>query len=157
MARVVTVLAVFCLTVFDQAIKSAVIKRLAPSGKFVVIKDVFQLRYVENSGAIFGSFQSGAKFLAVITAIIILITLYLLLFNRIKNKLLYVCLVLIVAGGIGNLIDRITNGFVVDYFEPLFVNFAIFNFADCLVTVGAFSMAGYLIFDMIRDMRKAKE
>lgn len=157
MVQVVTVLIVLCLTMLDQAIKSAVIKNLAPIEKIVVIKDIFQLRYVENTGAIFGSFQSGAKILAVITLVIILVTLYLLVFNKIKNRFLYGCLVLIVAGGIGNLVDRFTKGFVVDYFEPLFVNFAIFNFADCLITVGAFSMAGYLIFDIIRDMRKPKE
>lgn len=157
MTQVITVFTVFFLTMLDQVIKSAVTNRLAMDKEFVLIRNIFQLRYIENSGAIFGSFQSGAKLLAFITAMIILVTLYLLLFNRIKNKFLYVCLVLVVSGGTGNLIDRITKGYVVDYLEPLFMNFAIFNFADCLVTVGAFSMAGYLIFDMIRDMRKAKE
>ena len=64
-----------------------------------------------------------------------------------------VCLVLVTAGGIGNVIDRIANGFVVDFIEPLFVDFAVFNFADCCITVGAILMIVYQIYDIIRDSK----
>jgi signal peptidase II len=58
-----------------------------------------------------------------------------------------------ISGGIGNIIDRIRLHYVVDFIEPLFVDFAVFNFADCLVTVGAFTLIIYLIVDMIKDSK----
>jgi signal peptidase II len=58
------------------------------------------------------------------------------------------------AGGLGNLIDRIFRGIVVDYIEPLFMNFAVFNFADCLITVGAVVLVIYLLYDIICDSKK---
>jgi signal peptidase II len=61
-----------------------------------------------------------------------------------------------ISGGIGNIIDRIRLHYVVDYIEPLFVNFAVFNFADCLITVGAFALIFYLIYDLIKDTKKSK-
>ena len=63
--------------------------------------------------------------------------------------------VLIISGGLGNLIDRIFRGSVIDYIEPLFVNFAVFNFADCLVTVGAAILIVYLIYDLVKSVRKS--
>ena len=61
-----------------------------------------------------------------------------------------------IAGGIGNVIDRIRLQYVIDYIEPLFIDFAVFNFADCLITVGAFSLIIYLIVDLIKDIKKEK-
>ena len=69
----------------------------------------------------------------------------------------YICGAVIIAGGIGNLIDRVFRGFVIDYIEPLFIDFAIFNFADILVTCGAAVLIFWLIFDMIRESKKEKE
>ena len=62
-----------------------------------------------------------------------------------------------ISGGIGNVIDRIRLHYVVDYIEPVFVNFAVFNFADCLITVGAFALIFYLILDLIKDFKKTKQ
>jgi len=156
MTQILTLLSVVTLSFIDQIVKISVVNKLAPSGKFVIVKDILQFRYVENTGAIFGSLHNKTMGLAVVTFLIILSILALLLTKRIKSKFMYVCLVLVVSGGIGNFIDRLTRGFVVDYIEPLFINFAIFNFADCLVTVGAFSMMGYLVFDLVKDIRRAK-
>ena len=61
-----------------------------------------------------------------------------------------------ISGGIGNIIDRVRLHYVVDYIEPTFVRFAVFNFADCLITVGAFAIIGYLLWDIVRDAKKAK-
>jgi signal peptidase II len=156
MTQILTLLSVITLSFIDQIVKISVVNKLAPSGKFVIVKDILQFTYVENTGAIFGSLHNKTMGLAVVTLLIILTILALLLTKRIKSKFMYVCLVLVVSGGIGNFIDRMTRGFVVDYIEPLFINFAIFNFADCLVTVGAFSMMGYLVFDLVKDIRRAK-
>ena len=62
-----------------------------------------------------------------------------------------------VSGGIGNIIDRIRLRYVVDFIEPVFVDFAVFNFADCLITVGAFTLIGYLIYDIIKDAKNQKK
>ena len=63
---------------------------------------------------------------------------------------------MICAGGIGNIIDRIVRGFVVDYIEVLFIDFYVFNFADCLITCGAFALMGYLIYEMVQESKKEK-
>ena len=68
-----------------------------------------------------------------------------------------ICLLLVVAGGIGNVIDRIMYGYVVDFIEPLFVDFAVFNFADCCITVGAFMLIGYEIYEIINERKKKAE
>ena len=64
---------------------------------------------------------------------------------------------MIAAGGIGNIIDRIFRGFVVDYIEVLFVDFYVFNFADCLVTVGAFLILFYEIYGIYKEAKQKKE
>ena len=61
-----------------------------------------------------------------------------------------------IAGGIGNIIDRIRLHFVVDYIEPTFIDFAVFNFADCLITVGAFVLMIYLIIDIVKEEKQKK-
>ena len=70
---------------------------------------------------------------------------------------MYIAAILILSGGAGNLIDRVFRGFVVDYIEPLFINFAVFNFADILVCVGAAVLIVYLLYDMFRDAKRTKQ
>lgn len=156
MVQAFTLLTILLITCADQLIKFEIVKHLAPVGTVTLIKGFIQLRYVENTGAIFGSMPSKTIVLSIITAIILIIAMCFLFSKKIKFGFIYICLVCVVSGGIGNLIDRIFRGFVVDYIEPLFINFAIFNFADCFVTVGAFAMMGYLIFDLFKDFRKGK-
>jgi signal peptidase II len=156
MTRIITLTVIATLVGIDQFFKSIIIKSVMPVGEVTVIKGVLRFIYVENTGAVFGSLPNSTTILTVLTTVIIAVSIILLMTKKIHNKFMFSCLVIIVSGGIGNLIDRIAKGYVVDYIEPLFVNFAIFNFADCLVVVGAFSMMGYLIVDLIRDLRKAK-
>lgn len=156
MTRMITLVLITLLTAVDQIIKILVIKNIIPIAELPVINGLLRLRYVENTGAVFGSLQNSTTVLIILTSVILAVCVFLLMGKKIDNKFLFSSLLLIVSGGIGNLIDRIARGYVIDYIELLFVNFAIFNFADCLVTVGAFSMMGYLIVDLIRDLRKAK-
>lgn len=156
MTRMITLALITLLTAVDQIIKILVIKNIMPIAELPVINGLLRLRYVENTGAVFGSLQNSTTVLIILTSVILAVCVFLLMGKKIDNKFLFSSLLLIVSGGIGNLIDRIARGYVIDYIELLFVNFAIFNFADCLVTVGAFSMMGYLIVDLIRDLRKAK-
>lgn len=148
----------FCLALigFDQFIKYIVIEYLKPVEYFDVIENVLRLRYVENTGAVFGSFATHTLFLTVFSVILLCIVIYYLISNRNQSKLVNFCLLLMISGGVGNIIDRIRLHYVVDYIEPLFIDFAVFNFADCLITVGAFSLIIYLIVDLIKDIKKGK-
>ena len=116
----------------------------------MLIKGVFGLTYAENTGAAFSMFSSSTDMLSLVTGIALTAVLIYIVFFR-KPLVYDICLPFIVAGGLGNLIDRMTRGFVVDYLHTLFVNFPIYNFADCLITVGAFLLIFYLIYDLVKD------
>lgn len=140
----------------DQIIKILVINYLKPVQYIDVLDGILRFRYVENTGAIFGSFATHTVFLTVFSIILLGVTIFMLVKNKDKNKLVNICLLFMISGGIGNIIDRIRLHYVVDYIEPLFVDFAVFNFADCLITVGAFVLIFYLIYDLIKDTKKSK-
>jgi signal peptidase II len=149
---------VFCavLVAIDQGIKFLVIEYLKPVEYLDVLDNILRLRYVENSGAVFGSFATHTLVLTIFSIILLGITIYFLVTNKSHSKFVNFCLLLMVSGGIGNIIDRIRLHYVVDYIEPLFIDFAVFNFADCLITVGAAVLIIYLIVDIIRDSKRVK-
>ncbi len=140
----------------DQIIKLLVINYLKPIQYIDVIDGILRFRYVENTGAIFGSFSTHTAVLTVFSIILLGVTIFFLVTNKNKNKLVNLCLIFMICGGIGNIIDRVRLHYVVDFIEPLFINFAVFNFADCLITVGAFVLIIYLIVDLIKDSKKVK-
>lgn len=138
------------LVAADQIIKQLVVGveylNLMTSEPIVLIPGVLQLTYTGNDGAALNIFSGQRIFLIVIVSLVVIGILYLMVFKHIRSKpILWSCAV-IVAGGIGNLIDRIAYGYVIDYIEVLFFDFAIFNFADCLVTCGVLFLIVYLIF-----------
>ena len=94
--------------------------------------------------------------LSIITGVIILAGIIAIILKKIKGGFLLTVSVMIIAGGLGNLIDRLSKGYVVDFIKTLFIDFPIFNFADILVTCGAFMLMGYLIYDAYRDYKKKK-
>lgn len=141
----------------DQIIKLLVINYLKPIQYIDLIDGVLRFRYVENTGAIFGSFSAHTALLTVFSLVLLGVTIFFLVTNKNKNKLVNLCLLFMISGGVGNIIDRIRLHYVVDFIEPLFVDFAVFNFADCLITVGAFTLIIYLIVDLIKDTKKNKE
>ncbi len=140
----------------DQLIKILVIEYLKPVQYVDFIEGILRFRYVENTGAIFGSFATHTVFLTVFSIILLGVTIFFLIKNKNQNKFVKLCLLFMISGGVGNIIDRIRLHYVVDYIEPLFVNFAVFNFADCLITVGAFLLIFYLIYDLVKDSKKNK-
>ena len=157
MFQVITILSILALVIGDQLIKLLVIEYLEPMGSLPLIDGFLQLRYAENTGAAFGSFSGYTTALSVFTFVAILGgTIYLLSKKR-KFGVEYVCITLIIAGGLGNLIDRVFRGYVVDYIEPLFIDFAIFNFADILVTCSAVVLVIWTIYDVYRECKAEKE
>lgn len=108
--------------------------------------DVIGLRYVENRGAAFSSFEGARLFLIVLTiALIVLLTVWVIKDKK-KNPFMVFSAAAVIAGGIGNFIDRIRLGYVIDYIEVRLFNFAIFNFADICVVLGAICLVIYVCF-----------
>lgn len=138
------ILSIFLIST-DQYIKYNVSNKINLEEDFSLIPNIINLTFVKNYGAAFSIFFKQTKFLIIFTTLIILIFLFFIIKNFIinnnnnKNKSNIIAATLIISGGIGNLIDRCLNGYVVDYLKFVFWplnNFAIFNFADCLVVFG---------------------
>ena len=157
----ITYIALFALCiVLDQLTKFWAVRDLMPIGSTVVIEKVLGLRYRENTGAAFGMLEGQRwLFISLSSVAVVAILIYLVVQRKSVPPLLGVAFAMIAGGGIGNQIDRIRSGYVVDFFEFLFVDFAIFNVADCFVTVGAALVLLDLIFidrDFLSDTPKKK-
>ena len=144
-----TIFSILAMVGLDQLTKYWATLALAPDKVIPFLPGIMELRYILNDGAAFSMLSGrswGKWFLIGVTTAALLAVLYILLFRRTKlQPLAYAGLLFIEAGGIGNLIDRIANGFVVDFFATTFVNFAVFNVADCFVTVGVALLIVYYL------------
>lgn len=138
-------IAIALLIALDQIIKRWALNFLQYKGSISVINEVFNLTYVENRGAAFGLFQNNQWIFIVVALIASIIGLYFLHSNKISSKLGKLSVVLIIAGALGNLIDRIRLDYVVDYFDFVFVWNYVFNLADCFIVVGTFLLCIYVI------------
>lgn len=156
MFQAITLAVITVLTFIDQLTKYAAVVTVKVNGPKEFLFGLLQFRYTENTGAAFSSFSDNTTLLSVFTVAVIVIGLIVVLSRKLKPNFLNACLILILSGGIGNAVDRIRLGYVVDFIEPLFIDFAVFNFADCCITVGAFMMIGYEIYDLIKDSKLKK-
>lgn len=157
MLQFISLAVIALLTAADQVIKYFIVSDLKPVGEMILIPGVLRLTYVENDGAMMGMLGGKASAMTVVTVVVLIALIAVLLSKKVKFGLVYCCFVAIIAGGIGNLIDRFRLGYVIDYIDVLFVKFYVFNFADCLVTVGAFLIIGYELYEIIREGRAKKE
>ena len=140
--------AVVALVGIDQLIKLWAVQVLQPVGAMPLIPHVVELRFVLNQGMAF-SLLSGKQ--------LFLIVAYGLFFRSRGKRLQQAALVLVLGGGIGNLIDRVLNGEVVDYINLLFMRFAVFNFADICVCVGVALWVLVIFLDELHADDVAKE
>ncbi len=125
------------LIAMDAASKLWAIDALKPIGSMPLLDGIIGLRYARNFGAAFSAF-SGAGTLLIIFSLIVCAGVAVYLMKNIEMPLVEgISLTMIFSGGIGNLIDRVVRGYVVDFFEFQFMEFAIFNVADVLITAGA--------------------
>ena len=110
-----------------------------------LIDGVIGFRYAENTGAAFSALSGATVFLSVFSlAICIAIAIYMIRSTEGARALLPLSMIL--AGGVGNLMDRVSYGYVVDFFELQFMKFAIFNVADICITAGAALLFAVLLF-----------
>lgn len=141
---------IILIVAFDQITKYIVSERLADGTAAKFIPGFIQFRYAENTGMAFSLF-SGARWIFIaITFAVCAGVLWYMFGNKCKSLWLYWSLGVIVSGGIGNLIDRIRLGYVIDFIEPVFIDFAVFNIADCAVTCGAVVLVVYLVVDAFK-------
>jgi len=167
---VISAIIAIILIILDQITKYLAVLSLKGQAAFPIIKDVFELQYLENQSAAFGmdpvsllhkifSFQIfnenpqlflQVKMIFFVILTVVLVVAFIWVFARIPQKkrfrFLDIILILFVSGAIGNFIDRVTHQYVIDFFYFKLINFPIFNVADIYVTVAAFAMVVVILF-----------
>ena len=124
------------LIILDQLVKAYVVQNIALGEVKSWIPNLVSLTYLQNRGAAFSILQDQQLLFAVITLVVVVGAIWYLHKHMEDSFWMVLGLTLIIAGGLGNFIDRISQGFVVDMFHVDFINFAIFNVADSYLTVG---------------------
>lgn len=137
----------------DQLTKYLVVSNMAYGQSTVLVDKVLNLTYIHNKGAVFGFFENQRWLLLSFSAIILAVCIGLLIKKAFKSRMMYWAICLVLAGGVGNMIDRIFRGYVVDFIDVQFMDFYIFNIADCCVVIGVLLILIYFIVDTIRDYR----
>ena len=130
----------------DQITKYLVINNIGPNDTVTVIKNVFEFVYVKNTGGAFSILNNATWLLSIVSIIFCIgVVVY---FIKVKPKEKNICLALsmMFAGALGNAIDRIFRGFVVDFIKTSFINFPVFNVADIAITVGAVILVSKMVF-----------
>ena len=141
----------------DQLTKWLAVVYLEGEPSLPLWRDVFHFTFTTNRGAAWGMLSDHRwVFMIFSTVAIIGLSIYLFRFCP-KKKFVQVALAMIIGGGIGNMIDRLLLGYVIDFLDFTLIDFPVFNVADSFVTVGAFMLIGYLLVDMIRDIKKEKQ
>ncbi len=153
-------LCVAVLVAADRIFKAAAVAYL-PGRSIVLIPGILGLNLLEggNTGAAFGMFSDSTKLLAALSAVCSAVLIVLLIINKFGSQAERWGMVMICAGAIGNLYDRVFIGSVTDYLEFLFMDFPIFNFADALVNVGCFLVGICVLFlpEKKREFRVSEE
>ncbi len=145
----------------DQLVKFLIVHNLNHTKLTKFIPNVISLEYLENRGVAFGIFSGRLGFITILVIVIVCVILYISYkleksitkYPALTKKctiLQFICIFL-VAGAIGNLIDRIRLGYVIDYIKVEFISFPIFNIADCYVTLAAAFLFIYMMFFIKED------
>ena len=142
------------LMVLDQIVKYLVRAHIPLGGAVPFIPYLLELTYVQNTGAAFSLMRRHTWLLTLISAAVVLAMCGLILKGFFKNRLGMFSAALVLAGGVGNLIDRAVFGFVTDMFKTTFIDFAVFNVADCCITVGVPLLFLYVLLYVGKDEKK---
>ena len=145
------------LVAIDQLVKFLVRANIPLGGHVSFIPHVLELTYVQNTGAAFSLLAEHTWILTLISVLVVIVMVIALWKKVLTHPLGVVPAVLVLSGGLGNLIDRIAFGYVTDMFRTLFMNFAVFNVADICITVGAVWLAVYVLFGYEKLEKKSKK
>ena len=146
--KIIYAIAAVLMIVLDQVTKSWIYNNLRGHENIVWIKNVFELQYVENTGAAFSSFSGKQTFLLILTSIILLVAIVEFIRIPLGKRFvwLHVAITMLISGAVGNMIDRVKQGFVVDFFYFVPINFPRFNVADVFITCSAILLGVLLLF-----------
>ena len=144
---------IVALVIIDRVTKEMAVKKLMNKPAYVLIDGVFELRYLENRGAAFGMLQNRQWFFIIVGIIMFAGVIYILVRIPVDKKyiIVQIAVTMIAAGAIGNMIDRISQNYVVDFLYFSLIDFPIFNVADIYVTVSCIMLAVMLIFVYMED------
>ncbi|MBQ0083769.1 MAG: signal peptidase II [Clostridiales bacterium] len=147
------------LLVLDQVSKYLVAANCELYDSFNLVPGLFDFCYIENSGGAWGLLAGKTVLLVILTAAIMIGVIFWLIKRKIKNKILIWAVCLVLAGGLGNMADRILRGGrVIDFIQFAFwKSFPVFNIADCGVCIGAALLVLYLVTDFIKEQKEKKE
>ena len=160
--NILPIIAVVILILLDQGTKFWALASLKPIHNMTLVEDFMDLTFVENRGVAFGMFSGQRWFILLLTGIIAagLIWFYKAMPKKKEYFPLRVSLVMVLSGAIGNIIDRLFRGYVVDFFEFTFFEWPVFNVADIYVVVGVILLALMILFvvkDEDLDFKKKKD
>lgn len=143
--------------IFDQITKYIVVKSMALGEEIPLWEGVFHWKYIRNTGAAFGMLADRREVFLILSTVALAV-LFIYLFKTRTTRIWWLTAIgMIMGGGIGNMIDRIAVGYVVDFMYVKLIDFAVFNVADCFVTVGAGILLFLTVLDIIKEARAEKE
>ena len=137
---------VLALVGLDQLVKFLVRAYIPLEGSAPFLPHILQLTYVQNTGAAFSIFSQHTWILTIVSLVVSLALAVMLLKKVFPHPFAMLTLSLVLAGAVGNLIDRALFGYVTDMFQTLFMNFAVFNVADICVVCGGIGFCVYYLF-----------
>ena len=146
---VTTIIISIILLCIDQISKLLVVNLLTKTDSITIIKNFFYLTYINNDGEAFSILVGKRIFLILIAVLVIVMLIRYIKKNNIQNKLELVSISLIIGGSLGNLMDRVIRGYVIDFldFKIFNYNFPIFNLADTFIVIGVFLL-------LLKEIRK---
>lgn len=139
----------------DQVSKLLVAAKLPFGVKIPIIGNFFSLEYIHNEGAAWSILSGRVGLLLIVTVIVTIVIAFFLYKTPKEQKLLRFSYALLIAGAVGNIIDRVRLGYVIDFFS--FPNFPVFNVADCCVTVSIALIIIITLSDMKKESAKNKD
>ncbi len=145
---IIAFISICLLTSLDQFVKYIINLKMKLGDTIEVFDGVFSITYVQNNGAAWGNFSGKRLFLLILTILILIcaIYVYLKLLKLNEMKLLRISLVFLISGALGNIIDRILHGYVIDMFDFCLINFPVFNVADIFITCSVILIVILLLF-----------
>lgn len=154
---ILAVITAVAALVLDQFTKYYISNNFVMAETKPLIPHVLGITYVYNTGGAWGMLKDQTWLLLSVTIVIMLVCIALLLKFGVKNKLMFWAITLILSGGVGNMIDRIfRGGRVIDFFDLLFMEYPVFNVADCAIVIGAGMLLLYFLIDMIKESKQKR-
>ncbi len=150
------ILSAILIIAFDQITKIFTVKNFSLGEVKEIIPHILSFTYVRNEGAAFGILQGARVFFIVLTIVVLLLAIYYVLKMRPTSRLEKWALSFIAGGAVGNFIDRAWLGFVRDFIMLEFIDFPVFNIADCFVCIGAGLYILYAFLDMSAKKEESK-